>query len=119
MKSPHVTRQRPAGTRLTYRDYIVIEAAHLYRGLSPAEAASLFFTCERVARRRLLLLHQAGYLDRVQTPLHSGIGRAPFRYVPSNEGRRVIAERRECGVQDVRPMRDEPTTAHTRTIRDV
>lgn len=106
-------------TRLTSRDVALLVLAQVYRGLSPKEAAWLCTCAEKRIRRRLLRLFRAGYLSRMQTPLLTGIGRAPFRYLPSNPGRRVIAERRSCPIADVRPITDVILAPHAHEVRDV
>ncbi|MBF6095734.1 replication-relaxation family protein [Nocardia cyriacigeorgica] len=86
-------------TRLTHRDRWILRMLHEHRVLTTPQLAILAFPTLKIARRRLLLLHHAGVVDRFR-PFRAA-GSAPAHWVLAPAGAAVLAA--EIGV-DVRDL---------------
>ncbi|MDH2426469.1 replication-relaxation family protein [Sphaerisporangium sp. TRM90804] len=82
--------------RLTPRDRDMLRAVWEQRVLTSHQLAKMFFDSDTAARKRLLVLHHAGVLERFRPLQPVGQGTAPFHYVLGAPGAAVLAS--EAGV---------------------
>ncbi|GAA4898509.1 replication-relaxation family protein [Streptomonospora salina] len=90
-------------TRLTPRDYTLLDTLHTHRLLTTHQVAALFFTTRtsRRARTRLLTLHRIGVLERFRP--HAATGSAPWCWVLAPAGAHLLARHREEPVAELAP----------------
>ncbi|WP_280489259.1 replication-relaxation family protein, partial [Nocardia carnea] len=74
--------------RLTARDRWILRMLYEHRVLTTHQLAALAFPTGRIARRRLLILHRCGGIDRFQ-PLRPS-GSAPDHWVLAPAGAAVV-----------------------------
>jgi hypothetical protein len=89
--------ESPPPMRLTARDKQIVLAIYEYRILSSQQIEALLFQSEKqhgkqtVCQRRLQLLYQHNFLERLLLPIVLGEGRAPFVYVLAEAGANLVA----------------------------
>ncbi|CAL9330178.1 hypothetical protein SUDANB121_00065 [Nocardiopsis dassonvillei] len=94
-------------TRLTERDMAIICAVHDHQVLTTHQIERLYFadTGERRARRRLLILHRYGVLDRFRR--YAARGTLPDHWLLAPLGVELLALHREVQVADLGFRRDQ------------
>ncbi|MBF6397876.1 replication-relaxation family protein [Nocardia cyriacigeorgica] len=85
--------------RLTRRDRWILRMLHEHRVLTTPQLAVLAFPTLKIARRRLLLLHHAGVVDRFR-PFRAA-GSAPAHWVLAPAGAAVLAAEIGVDVRDI------------------
>lgn len=86
--------------RLTERDKEIILAVHDHRFLRLDQLQRLFFPCVRIAQRRLKMLHDLGFLDRVRIP--QGEGSTQYVYCLGKAGAYLAAIKRGISREGIR-----------------
>ncbi len=77
--------------RLTPRDRKVLRAVWEHRVLTSPQITQLFFESDAATRKRLLILHHMGVLERFRPNRPIGSGAAPYHYVLGAAGAAVLA----------------------------
>ncbi|MCG5215474.1 replication-relaxation family protein [Streptosporangium sp. KLBMP 9127] len=83
--------------RLTPRDRAILRAVWEHRVLTSPQITQLFFDTDTATRKRLLILHHMGVLERFRPNQPIGTGAAPYHYVLGAAGAAVLAS--EDGIE--------------------
>lgn len=113
---PRLPQRRRAGKdalphfRVTTRDWAIVEAVYHYRALSTKQVSDLCFAPTDVVLppapssrclHRLKLLFHANLLQRVELPNLLQEGRRPFLYRLDKEGALLLANLKQCGLEEL------------------
>jgi hypothetical protein len=102
--------EHPPRMQLTARDRAILCLVWDYRYLTRAQIQKLVFPTpadgkeqsrKNIVTRRLMLLYQHGYLDRLHPPIASVSGSSPIVYCLDRKGARLLAAELELEVKEL------------------
>jgi hypothetical protein len=102
--------EHPPRMQLTTRDMTILSLVWDYRYLTRAQIQRLVFPIpaegneqsrKNIVTRRLMLLYQHGYLDRLHPPIASVSGSSPIVYCLDRQGARLLAAELELEVREL------------------
>ncbi len=119
----HIRDDSPEPMMLTKRDIQIIEAVYACRILRQDQIHALFFGAAKSAsQRRLMLLYQHGYLDRIFLTTRASVQFSAVAYVVDKLGIEVLRSELGYAIGEGKPtsaQSGQQFLAHTLAINDV
>ncbi len=101
-RRPGKTQHAALACHLTVRDRQIALDCCEHRVLTTTQLQRLHFGAEQTARRRLLILHRLGVLDRFRPLTPRGQASAPYHWVLGQAGGRLVAAHQELPYEQLR-----------------